>query len=108
MPTAVRPALTVEERFPKVNLPNAFSPNGDGVNDVFRAVTDCELSFSMQVYNKWGTVVFSSENIQEGWDGTYQGQPAPAGKYSYIMFYVVEINNTTYEQTFRGSFELIR
>ncbi|WP_286756895.1 gliding motility-associated C-terminal domain-containing protein [Roseivirga sp. UBA838] len=100
--------LTVEERFPKVNLPNAFSPNGDGVNDVFRAVTDCELSFSMQVYNKWGTVVFSSENIQEGWDGTYQGQPAPAGKYSYIMFYVVEINNTTYEQTFRGSFELIR
>ncbi|MFY0594425.1 gliding motility-associated C-terminal domain-containing protein [Roseivirga sp.] len=100
--------VNVAERFPKVVLPNAFSPNNDGVNDTFNAVTDCTLPYSMQVYNKWGTIVFSSNDIGSGWDGRFEGQEAPAGLYSYIVFYSVSINDKTFEETYRGTFKLIR
>ncbi|OEK04352.1 hypothetical protein BFP71_12785 [Roseivirga misakiensis] len=100
--------LDVAERFPKVVIPNAFSPNNDGVNDTFNAVTDCDLPYSMQVYNKWGTIVFSSNDITVGWDGRFEGQEAQTGMYSYIIFYSVTINDQTFEESYRGSFKLIR
>lgn len=100
--------INVTERFPRVSVPNAFSPNGDGLNDDFKPVTDCSLPFSMQVYNKWGAIVFSSEDVSVGWDGRFEGQEAPSGNYSYIIFYTVTINNKTIEESNKGSVKLIR
>ncbi len=101
-------STVVAERFPKISVPNAFSPNDDGTNDVFKPVTDCNLPFSVQVYNQWGAVVFSSQDINQGWDGNFEGEKAPDGKYSYIIFYTVTLNGRTYEESYRGTVKLIR
>jgi len=100
--------IEVTERYPRVYLPNAFSPNGDGQNDEFKAVTDCDLNFSMQIFNEWGTVSFATTDITEGWDGTLDGKPTPNGKYSYIIFYSGSINGVSFEETQRGTLRLIR
>lgn len=100
--------IEVTERFPKIFIPTAFSPNDDGENDVFKPVADCALAFSMQIVNRWGSIIFSTENINNGWDGTFQGEAAPNGNYSYVIFYAGSINDVTFEETYRGSFKLIR
>lgn len=100
--------ISVNERFPKVFFPNAFSPNNDGENDTFRPVADCQVEYYMQIFNKWGTVVFSTEDLSEGWDGTYNGADAPMGRYSYLVFYAANLNDVSFEETYRGSFNLIR
>jgi len=70
-------------------IPDAFSPNGDGTNDLLRPVTEPEklVSFSMIVYDRWGKLVFETTNVAIGWDGNFDGQPAPAGVYTYIATY---------------------
>lgn len=100
--------VDVVERFPRIFLPSAFSPNGDRTNDEFKPVTDCSIQFSMQIYNKWGSVVFSTEDASQGWDGTFEGQEAPSGKYSYVIFHSGVLNNIPFEETFRGAVKLIR
>jgi gliding motility-associated-like protein len=73
------------------HFPNAFTPDGDGLNDVFKAIgqPDKLTSFSMKVFNRWGQMVFESSEISLGWDGTYQGKPAPAGTYVYRISYSI-------------------
>lgn len=101
-------SIEVTERFPRIFIPNAFSPNGDGENDEFKPVADCSITFSMQIYNNWGSVVFSTEDVDTGWDGNFGGAPAPNGKYSYVVFYAGSLNDVAFEETFRGSIKLIR
>jgi len=67
-------------------FPNAFSPNADGHNDLFLpAYTEqCPVNtFKMQIFNKWGTMIYVSYRPHEGWDGYYKGQPAEVGTYMY-------------------------
>ncbi|OEK04351.1 T9SS type B sorting domain-containing protein [Roseivirga misakiensis] len=101
-------AIEVEERFPRIFIPTAFSPNGDQTNDVFAPVTDCAIRFSMQIYNKWGAVIYSTDDVNDGWDGNFEGQEAPSGKYSYVIFYAGTLNDVAFEETYRGSVKLIR
>lgn len=56
--------------FNNLFIPNAFSPNGDGVNDIFRAFSQNAIAFEMSVYNRYGEVVFYTDTIQQGWDGS--------------------------------------
>ena len=100
--------VEVTERFPKIFLPNAFSPNGDEDNDSFRPVTDCNLNYSMQIFNEWGAVIFATDDIFEGWDGTVDGVDAPIGKYSYLIFYSGSINGVSFEETVRNTLRLVR
>ncbi|MCE7990857.1 MAG: T9SS type B sorting domain-containing protein [Roseivirga sp.] len=100
--------VEVEERFPKIFVPNAFSPNGDGQNDEFRPVTDCQLVYSMQIFNQWGAITFATNDIFEGWDGTQDGQNVPDGKYSYVIFYSGSLNGISFEETLRGTLRLYR
>jgi gliding motility-associated-like protein len=75
----------------KVYSPNAFSPNNDGINDVFHFrtlfITSKETSenkdFIFKIYNRWGEKVFESYNLYDGWDGVYKGQKVGAGVYQY-------------------------
>ncbi|MFY0594424.1 gliding motility-associated C-terminal domain-containing protein [Roseivirga sp.] len=101
-------SIEVEERFPRIFIPTAFSPNNDNTNDVFAPVTDCAIRFSMQIYNKWGAVIYSTEDVNSGWDGTFEGQDAPSGKYSYVIFYAGTLNDVAFEETYRGSLKLLR
>ena len=100
-----------EEIFEKpamVKLPNVFSPNGDGANDTFHVVYDCQIEFHMAIFSQWGEVVFRTADITQGWDGTFLGEDAPIGKYSYIVTYSSAANGRPIQETQRGSFKLIR
>jgi len=68
-------------------MPNAFTPNGDGLNDEFGAKSnlDLDIDFRMLVFNKWGEEIFSSDDIHKGWDGTYKGKPCPPDMYSWTI-----------------------
>ncbi|MBK7036191.1 MAG: gliding motility-associated C-terminal domain-containing protein [Bacteroidetes bacterium] len=61
------------------NVPNAFTPNGDGLNDLFNIQTDLLISYSITIYNRWGSVIFASNDVRIGWDGNFQGKPQEIG-----------------------------
>lgn len=70
----------------EIKMPNVFTPNGDGRNDIFRVppqINNRLISFT--VFNRWGQVVFSSADMSKGWDGQINNQPAPAGTYVYYV-----------------------
>lgn len=64
-------------------VPSAFSPNDDLINDVFLAKGNNIQSFRMEIYDRWGSLIFKSNNINEGWDGTVDGIPVQSGAYVY-------------------------
>lgn len=65
-------------------IPNAFSPNGDGLNDHFQTLSQGNfLTFQLQIFNRWGQLLFSSLNKDISWDGSYIGRPAAVGTYFY-------------------------
>ncbi|MDX2134279.1 MAG: gliding motility-associated C-terminal domain-containing protein [Saprospiraceae bacterium] len=70
-------------------FPNAFTPNDDGTNDLFRPVGECPEveSFRFQVYNRWGDLVFEGLEPTDGWDGEVNGQPAPTDVYVWWARY---------------------
>ncbi|CAG5071740.1 hypothetical protein DYBT9623_03732 [Dyadobacter sp. CECT 9623] len=88
-----------------VFVPDAFSPNGDGYNDVLEAKSTQLQAFTFSVMNRWGQVVFHSEDINTGWDGTIKGENAPVGSYVYKMTFVDDINQTVEKS---GTFMLLR
>jgi gliding motility-associated-like protein len=70
----------------KIQVPNAFSPNGDGINDVW-VITNLSIypGATLDVYNRYGQLVFHTQNYNKPWDGTYNGKPLPVGTYYYII-----------------------
>lgn len=92
---------------PRIVMPTAFSPNGDGDNDEFKAVFSCPVNFQMYIYNQWGTLVFGSTDIATGWNGTYEGEPVPTGEYAYHIIYDAGPNGD-YKESVRGQIMLIR
>jgi len=69
-----------------VTIPNAFSPNGDGINDIYKIYTNCLFkSYKLSIFNRWGQLVFTSAKPDEGWDGTFGGQLLDVGTYFYYL-----------------------
>ncbi len=66
-------------------VPNTFTPNGDGNNDVFYAYGNSVTRFKMRVYNQWGQFMFESNSLSTGWDGTFKGSIQPNGVYVYYI-----------------------
>ncbi len=64
-------------------VPSAFTPNGDQLNDIFSSFGEFEESFSMEIYDRWGKLLFASTDKNTGWDGTVNGKPQPEGVYVY-------------------------
>lgn len=67
----------------KLEMPNAFSPNGDGVNDIYKAKEGYRsiVSFKATIYNRWGQKLYSWDNVEGGWDGTFHGSVVKDGVY---------------------------
>jgi gliding motility-associated-like protein len=86
-------------------IPNAFSPNGDGNNDVLKLYGAQIQSIEFYVYNRWGQRVFESKELNKTWDGTYKGELLNAGVYPYLIK-VVFLNGDTMEK--RGNITLVR
>jgi gliding motility-associated-like protein len=66
-------------------LPNAFSPNADGLNDTFAVRGQFIASFRIQIFNRWGELLYFSEDINGRWNGEFNGTVVPAGEYAYII-----------------------
>jgi gliding motility-associated-like protein len=72
---------------PKLILPTAFTPNGDGLNDNFEIKGGDFAFLNFQIYNRWGEIVFVSRGKDDNWDGTFMGKPCPEGVYVWQAKY---------------------
>ena len=66
-------------------VPNTFTPNGDGLNDTFGIAGEAVKDFKMEVFNRWGQLIFQSSNPNLRWDGTFQGTQVAEGVYVYKL-----------------------
>jgi gliding motility-associated-like protein len=86
-------------------IPNAFTPNGDGKNDLFLLMGTTINKGRIRIFNQWGEMLFATEDVRKGWDGTFKGKPQPVGIYVYEVH--VTMNNGT-EIKKKGFINLIR
>jgi gliding motility-associated-like protein/uncharacterized repeat protein (TIGR01451 family) len=90
----------------KALIPNAFSPNEDGINDNFGLIfpTENVSDFYMMVYNRWGNEIFSSNDVAKKWNGSYQNENCEMGIYVYLISFNIDGKRKTY----KGNISLIR
>ena len=101
-----RDTISVKQIFCDIWVPNAFTPNGDGVNDMFRVLgnTGRLEGFRLRVFNRWGQLLFETSDRRKGWDGRQSGGEAPLGAYAYMLEY--SLNSKPVTQ--KGNFMLLR
>ena len=68
-----------------IYIPNAFTPNGDGMNDTFGAIGEGIIEYTLQIFNRWGELIFESNDIKVQWDGVYKNDIAPIDVYVYKL-----------------------
>jgi gliding motility-associated-like protein len=86
-------------------VPNAFTPNGDGLNDVLLVYGTTIATMEIRIYNQWGQMIFESKDKGRGWDGTVSGKPQPVGVYNYILRATLQ-DGTTIQK--RGTITIVR
>ncbi|MDB9939467.1 gliding motility-associated C-terminal domain-containing protein, partial [Cyclobacteriaceae bacterium] len=96
--------LIIEKGY-KLTMPSAFTPNGDALNDVFKASHENIIQTTLQLYNKYGALVFESTDLNAEWNGDLKDTPLPQDSYLYVIEYVAE---SGVARTERGRFTLLR
>ena len=98
--------INVRQIFCDIWLPNAFTPNGDGRNDILRVLgnTGTLEHFSFSIYNRWGERIFYTSDNRSGWDGKYKGGDALLGTYVYVL----EYTRGGQHVLLKGNFHLLR
>lgn len=86
-------------------IPNAFSPNHDELNDRFMVSGYSINTYLAEIYDRWGSLVYRSDSMEEGWDGTYKGKDCPAGSYIYHIR-GIGLDESAYKQY--GTVNLVR
>lgn len=105
----VREVANVQDRCePRVFIPEAFTPNGDNINDMLQIFTAYTVDFELRIYNRWGEVVFVSNSPEQKWDGSYKGTAYPPMVYAYTVTYGSQYFPERPRVTKRGSIALIR
>ncbi len=92
-------------------LPNVFTPNGDGINDVFKALpNEYSGEFTIKIFNRWGNVVFESKDSDFEWDGANRTtkQPCSDGTYFYVAELILQGLEDTHKEILKGSITLLR
>jgi gliding motility-associated-like protein len=89
----------------KIVMPNAFTPNGDGKNDVFRIPAGILFNLkTFSIFDRWGNLVFQTKDITQGWNGTFNGQPANMGTYVFM----ITGSSQNEKVALKGTVELLR
>jgi gliding motility-associated-like protein len=88
-----------------VFIPTAFTPNGDGKNDLFTIAGGQFKSFELRIWNRWGEPVFISKERSKGWDGNFANKPQPSGAYVYVLIATLKSGREVQRQ---GTVTLIR
>lgn len=87
-----------------VSVPSAFTPNQDGVNDAIKPIVQCPgARYNFYIYNRWGELVFFSDNNTDRWDGTYKQEKCDMGTYNYLLIYYTNTQNIL-----KGTITLLR
>ncbi len=88
-------------------IPNAFSPNEDGVNDRFRVFGPGVISYNMMIFNRWGDLLFEANSLEGSaeWDGTYKGEAQPLGVYVFVVELLLSDESTVEA---KGNVTLVR
>ncbi|MBO9700860.1 MAG: gliding motility-associated C-terminal domain-containing protein [Sporocytophaga sp.] len=89
----------------QIFTPTAFTPDKDGVNDIFVPKGKFFTEFEMTVFNRWGEIVFYTSNINNGWDGLYKGDVAQQDSYAYL---IKAKDNRGREKVYKGTVTLLR
>lgn len=97
------PGTTLGSR--EIFVPNVFTPNGDGRNDVLLVYGNYMASLKWRIFNQWGEMIFISENLSQGWDGTHKGKQQPVGVYTYVLQVVLQDGTIVNK---KGAINLIR
>jgi gliding motility-associated-like protein len=71
-------------------IPNSFTPNGDGKNEIFNVDGSQTITYAIYIFDRWGELIFSSEDRMTGWDGTYKDKRVQEGIYNYLVNYSVK------------------
>ena len=106
--TAVGVAKVLNLCEPRVNIPDAFTPNDDRINDALQVFTAYVTNYEFRIYNRWGEVIFMSTNPEQKWDGTYRGEAYPSMLYPYIVTFKSESFPERPRVVKRGTVMLIR
>ena len=102
---SVSNAVSVEKPY-ALYAPSAFSPDGDGINDFFNISGQSLSDFQIEVYNRWGQMVYKSKNISGNWNGKYNGKDLPPGTYVYKIKTISLLSNEKYVKS--GTVSLVR
>ncbi|MFO7259178.1 MAG: gliding motility-associated C-terminal domain-containing protein [Bacteroidota bacterium] len=97
--------VVVITRDPRITYPTAFTPNGDGKNDHFTVFTKFVNGFQMSIFNRWGELIYVTDDINQGWDGTFNGKLMPEGTYAFRVDVVDYLGRSFVEM---GSVMLLR
>ena len=97
--------VNVEDNTKELFIPNAFTPNYDGRNDIFKVYGTSVKSIEMRIYNQWGNLLYETKDNNKGWDGTYKGKQQPVGIYLYTIKIYLYNNSSV---TRNGTISLIR
>lgn len=99
-------SVTITTGICDIMMPSAFTPNSDGLNDVFRVKYPFPVKqFNMDIYDRFGEKVFETNDISKGWDGTWKGVPNLQGTYVWVISFI-DINNK--QQQLKGLVTLLR
>jgi gliding motility-associated-like protein len=105
--SVVTTKLVVDECPLLIWFPNAFTPDGNGVNDFFKPIGKDIIKYHLQIFDRWGSLDFQSTDINKGWDGTVKGVIAPPDVYTYIVvFESISYPGVVHKE--KGTFNLIR
>jgi gliding motility-associated-like protein len=97
----------IQLRTCRIDVPTAFTPNGDGLNDFFGPLNALAAeNFLFRVYNRWGGLLFETNDWTKPWDGTSNGTAQPAGNYVWTLTYRDLLTGRNVGR--KGSFVLIR
>ncbi len=100
--------ITVPDCNESIFIPNAFTPNGDGVNDLLHVYGNCIRLNSFLIFNRWGEKVWDSADIEQGWNGFYKDVAQPMAVYVYVVNYSPLSPANANARTLKGSVTLIR
>ncbi len=93
----------------EVYVPNAFSPDFNGYNDFFRPYSNCILeNYTMKIFNRWGALVFESNNIDTGWDGRLNNKDVDEGVFVYLLEFEVNQMGETLSKQLSGDVTVVK
>lgn len=103
----IHKSIKIEDEI-SVFIPNTFTPNGDGRNDVFMIKGNGIKAerFSMEIFDRWGELIYSSNDINKGWDGTFKGTPVQDGTYVYSI--QAQFTDNKGKKDFKGHVTLLK